>query len=204
MKTPAYLLGTSICFSTLSAHAGVIEVSSGTLDAGIAAYQPIGQSFIAEDAFIDDIAFSFTQTNRLPAGDGVVTMSLYEGTGFTGTLLGSTTMDLSGYSLPNITEDILNFIDFDFSGIELVVGVTYSVAVTTNDASIFISGSGDDVYAGGFTLESAPFADLPSCSPGCDLNFRVTPSAVPVPAAVWLFGSGLLGLVGVARRRSSL
>jgi hypothetical protein len=24
---------------------------------------------------------------------------------------------------------------------------------------------------------------------------------VPVPAAVWLFGSGLLGLVGVARRR---
>ncbi len=28
-----------------------------------------------------------------------------------------------------------------------------------------------------------------------------TVSAVPVPAAVWLFGSGLLGLVGVARRR---
>ena len=27
--------------------------------------------------------------------------------------------------------------------------------------------------------------------------------AVPVPAAVWLFGSGLLGLVGIARRRRS-
>ena len=27
-------------------------------------------------------------------------------------------------------------------------------------------------------------------------------SAVPVPAAVWLFGSGLLGLVGIARRKS--
>ena len=27
-----------------------------------------------------------------------------------------------------------------------------------------------------------------------------TPSAVPVPAAVWLLGSGLLGLIGVARR----
>ncbi len=26
-------------------------------------------------------------------------------------------------------------------------------------------------------------------------------TTIPVPAAVWLFGSGLLGLVGVARRR---
>ena len=34
-------------------------------------------------------------------------------------------------------------------------------------------------------------------------NVNFAPSAVPVPAAVWLFGSGLLGLVGVARRRKS-
>ncbi len=32
-----------------------------------------------------------------------------------------------------------------------------------------------------------------------DITFG--PSAVPVPAAAWLFGSGLLGLVGIARRR---
>ena len=29
----------------------------------------------------------------------------------------------------------------------------------------------------------------------------VPPDAIPVPASVWLFGSGLLGLVGIARRR---
>jgi hypothetical protein len=29
------------------------------------------------------------------------------------------------------------------------------------------------------------------------------PAAVPVPAAVWLFGSGLLGLIGVARRKKT-
>lgn len=30
-----------------------------------------------------------------------------------------------------------------------------------------------------------------------------SPSAVPVPAAVWLFGSGLLGLIGIARRKKT-
>ena len=33
-----------------------------------------------------------------------------------------------------------------------------------------------------------------------DASLEVSP--IPVPAAVWLFGSGLLGLVGVARRKS--
>ena len=32
-------------------------------------------------------------------------------------------------------------------------------------------------------------------------HFLVRGAAVPVPAAAWLFGSGLLGLVGIARRR---
>jgi hypothetical protein len=35
------------------------------------------------------------------------------------------------------------------------------------------------------------------------LNGRgfLMPAAVPIPPAVWLFGSGLLGLIGVARRK---
>lgn len=35
------------------------------------------------------------------------------------------------------------------------------------------------------------------------LSFSATQTVVPVPAAVWLFGSGLLGLVGVARRKTA-
>ena len=31
----------------------------------------------------------------------------------------------------------------------------------------------------------------------------ITTSTVPIPAAVWLFGSGLLGLIGIARRKKA-
>jgi len=35
-------------------------------------------------------------------------------------------------------------------------------------------------------------------------NVRLDFSPVPIPAAVWLFGSGLIGLLGVARRKQSV
>lgn len=36
-----------------------------------------------------------------------------------------------------------------------------------------------------------------------DNQFVGNPAAVPIPAAVWLFGSGLLGLIGIARRKKT-
>ncbi|MHB8256710.1 MAG: VPLPA-CTERM sorting domain-containing protein [Acidiferrobacterales bacterium] len=50
---------------------------------------------------------------------------------------------------------------------------------------------------GGSPMIAGPF-------PGDNANFDITSmTVVPVPAAVWLLGSGLLGLVGVARRKRS-
>lgn len=47
--------------------------------------------------------------------------------------------------------------------------------------------------------------DLLCADTGCISSLYPTfaPSAVPLPAAVWLFGSGLMGLIGVARRRQN-
>jgi hypothetical protein len=61
-----------------------------------------------------------------------------------------------------------------------------------------------DVSGGVTLLLKAGCGPVPGC--GVDVQFDNVSidyvSAVPVPAAAWLFGSGLLGLVGVARRKS--
>lgn len=38
---------------------------------------------------------------------------------------------------------------------------------------------------------------------GGEIRGQVIVNAVPIPAAVWLFGSGLLGLIGIARRKKT-
>ena len=49
-----------------------------------------------------------------------------------------------------------------------------------------------------FSFYSEPGVDVFSSSG----QFLGTPSAVPVPAAAWLFGSALLGLFGINRRKT--
>jgi hypothetical protein len=63
------------------------------------------------------------------------------------------------------------------------------------------------VIAGDDGLGGSPMIDGPFA--GFNANFDITSvhvtnvNPIPVPAAVWLFGSGLVGLAGVARRRKS-
>lgn len=66
---------------------------------------------------------------------------------------------------------------------------------------------GSDV-SGGYTLQ---FAAVCGASNNCfadyyfdNISITADVNAVPVPAAVWLFGSGLLGLVGVARKKKAI
>jgi len=83
-----------------------------------------------------------------------------------------------------------------------------SYLLMTGDSSLY----GNDFYAadygygwGGYQLTVNGAALATSFEEG-NLNGSFTastPSAVPVPAAAWLFASGLVGLVGFARRKVS-
>ena len=82
------------------------------------------------------------------------------------------------------------------TGTELDAGLfSYDIPLIADEPNptfIFSSIPGNDYVAiGGFTV-----AEL---GPGFYGDWTV----VPVPAAVWLFGSGLIGLIGIGRRRNS-
>lgn len=101
------------------------------------------------------------------------------GTGLTFTNGVLTDMDIMGDITVEISAPVSSFITPDeVTGTFTASGLDYSFDVK-GEFSLFFIGSG------GFLLNRAGEV-----------------SAVPVPAAIWLFGSGLLGLVGLARRKN--
>jgi hypothetical protein len=94
--------------------------------------------------------------------------------------------------------------------------VTFTDTGTSYDGSMLFSWSANptipvdaswDVDDGGtagtanVTVNSSKIRPTSSAFPGFQPYFSGSLTQVPVPAAVWLMGSGLIGLVGVARRR---
>jgi len=125
------------------------------------------------------------------------------------TLSGNLLFDVSGFLNPSSTLDV----DFDGSS-----GFLADTTIGFLPGDICCSGTGDpnsfkDIggslvmslwganwdYGDGSAFNSD--APLPYLGSTLGMDLRVELTAVPVPAAVWLFGSGLLGLVAVARRK---
>ena len=91
-----------------------------------------------------------------------------------------------GHTFPDsVAGPTINFFTLEF---------TTLTALPANPANVIVAAIG----SGGGFLESDHFTPYV-------MNFNnATVSAVPVPAAVWLFGSGLIGLAGIARRSATI
>ena len=84
-------------------------------------------------------------------------------------------------------------------GYGLNVGTIASYQDLSSDGSSFFAAHVTNLDSSGVGSCSAA-ANGVSCT--AVTGFAGLGTVVPVPAAVWLFGSGLLGLVGVARRKA--
>ena len=118
------------------------------------------------------------------------------------------------FSINNLTDYAWTdfHIEFEYSNLEAPVPFNFPIIAPSTDP-IFnadiglndITGLPDSVWIFFNTPELyglyvTAIANT-SADPLAKFSIHLQPTVVPVPAAVWLFGSGLLGLVGIARRK---
>jgi hypothetical protein len=164
--------------------------------AQVQAFEPIGETFTAEDAFVK-AALSFSVINPGFPVDPL-RYDFYQGSGVGGSLLATTTFNLApGFN---------GFFDFDLSAIPLVVGNVYSLVATDVGTSPYwaIGLSGTNYAFGNPIVGGAVQAN--GAGGAAEHALRVTPTAtatpVPEPATLTLLGAGLLAQ-GVRRARQA-
>ena len=127
-------------------------------------------------------------------------------TSVSGTGLSSAANMFFNISLTNGTGEVFSWtpdgVDDDINGVKGSIGGTENDDPFNLNYGIIGNTTFDPVAA----LFSAETNSLPSGS--YTLNIKMEnqvngAAVVPVPAAVWLFGSGLLGLIGVARKKAA-
>lgn len=188
---------------------GDSQILSDNVTAGLGAAKAIGEVYLSGS------------TAETAYAHGVNTMS---GSIFVPT---STVMSFNFFAAPNLEATLSS------GGLWAAANMAMTVTLTQGSSTIFSwapNGAIGGVYGGTDTLD--PFSlntslarltnGTSSIIPGTgqfqaatnvlgaglySLNITMTNTAqaqtVPVPAAVWLLGSGLIGLIGVARRRHS-
>jgi hypothetical protein len=175
-------------YPTRSVIAGIIENSWNTGITQIFYFQPIGESFIAQDAHVMASLYYTPINPGYTVSD--LTLSLYQGEGIGGSLLASDT-----FSLP------LNFSGFynsDFSGVSLAVGHLYSIVAYGGNSPYWGAGMSDDT-AGHVRIESG----IVNPDATNAFAFRITP--VPEPATLALMSLGLAVMrIRISRHRSTL
>ena len=176
-----------------------------------------GVSYTYSDSLI-----SSTALNSLGGGSASAISEIYSGNGISGSAMSSNSMsgmlDVTTTGIVSFNYDVNYYLDvfstnsdtglasfsFDLglyefgSGVNLLdtdasASMFFGINQTSNLVSALTSGVIDINLAAG----------LYSLDINMTQNAATTVSAVPVPAAIWLFASGFLGLVAVARSKKA-
>ena len=155
----------------------------------------------------------------VPASDGTYTGSTYGYLGVGAVPISTTEWDLTQAADCGTAANSTTFADGGGCMSNGVSGVMPLVADTAENTAEYAQGDGAGIggipmWDGPFVGNNANFDILTLAMTNPDAGYTIAPNCdfsigcidtpqVPVPAAVWLFGSGLLGLVGVARRKKS-
>lgn len=113
--------------------------------------------------------------------------------------------NVSGWSDGDFGDDFTadNYTPIGFPDVADVVWFLSGKSNAVGNVHIYDDATGEVTLNGSWSniADSDSFSDQ-TTKPNVSWLLYRDPMVVPVPAAVWLFGSGLLGLVGIARRKS--
>lgn len=179
----------------------------------------IGSSFIANGmknvvnggetwSFMNGSLMEVSGTGVTPDGDvGAFQNAPYvtQPFGFAAPFEGSRVGDKYGVASIDITDGVDEFsmyfpvLEAQWSGFVFPLGKEGDLGVTFN-CNGAISGNINCYGEHRIIATEDPGVGFRNFTAQWELHGTLTQSEVPVPAAVWLFGSGLIGLVGLARK----
>ncbi len=173
----------------------------------------ISSSVTAGTISYDSLANSWTFSGFEKTGTGAWVNSGTGGiNGAGGTVFGGGSASINTFNGGQWVRRGAELADFYFPVTETITveNVIWSNAIASQQANLgdgvlFFGVQGTHTWAGapvdGTILNGTFSYASGSVNGNVIYDFNAT-SAVPIPAAAWLFGSGLIGLIGLARRKS--